>query len=116
MLTAVRARGERSACGSSRAPCPGSGNGTQLRRAVAVIARDECSTAGDTTPTGAARSQARLHSTAAISSTVLIDLVPGRHQYTLLAPSLPAGFFYQPEFVTPAEERLLIAEIERLEF
>jgi alkylated DNA repair dioxygenase AlkB len=38
------------------------------------------------------------------------------HQYSLLAPSVPAGFFYQPEFVTVVEERQLVAEIERLEF
>jgi len=34
----------------------------------------------------------------------------------LLAPTVPAGFFYQPEFVTAIEERQLLAEIERLEF
>ncbi len=38
------------------------------------------------------------------------------HQISLLAPSVLAGFFYQPEFVTFAEERQLVAEIERLEF
>ena len=38
------------------------------------------------------------------------------HQYSLLAPPVPTGFFYQPEFVTAAEERQLVAEIERLEF
>ena len=38
------------------------------------------------------------------------------HQYTLLAPSVPAGFFYQPEFITTVEERQLVADIERLEF
>jgi alkylated DNA repair dioxygenase AlkB len=42
--------------------------------------------------------------------------VTGAHQYTLLAPPAPAGFFYQPAFVTEAEERQLVAEIERLEF
>jgi alkylated DNA repair dioxygenase AlkB len=38
------------------------------------------------------------------------------HQYSLLAPPVPAGFFYRPAFVTAAEERQLVAEIERLEF
>jgi DNA oxidative demethylase len=38
------------------------------------------------------------------------------HQYSLLAPSVPAGFFYEPEFVTAAEEQQLVAEIDRLEF
>ena len=38
------------------------------------------------------------------------------HQYSLLAPPVPAGFFYHPDFVTAAEERQLVAEIERLEF
>ena len=38
------------------------------------------------------------------------------HQYTLLAPAVPDGFLYQPEFITTAEERHLVAEIERLEF
>jgi DNA oxidative demethylase len=42
--------------------------------------------------------------------------VAREHQYSLLAPPVPAGFFYQPEFVTAAEERQLVAEIERLEF
>ena len=42
-------------------------------------------------------------------------MAPG-HQYSLLAPPVPAGFFYQPDFVTAAEERQLVAEIERLEF
>lgn len=40
----------------------------------------------------------------------------GARQYTLLAPPVPAGFFYQPAFVTAAEERQLATEIERLEF
>jgi DNA oxidative demethylase len=42
--------------------------------------------------------------------------VAREHQYSLLAPPVPAGFFYQPEFVTAAEERQLVAEIQRLEF
>jgi alkylated DNA repair protein (DNA oxidative demethylase) len=45
-----------------------------------------------------------------------MDLVAQEHQYSLLAPAVPAGFFYQPEFVTIAEERQLVAEIEPLEF
>jgi len=42
--------------------------------------------------------------------------VAREHQISLLAPPVLAGFFYQPEFVTSAEERQLVAEIERLEF
>jgi alkylated DNA repair dioxygenase AlkB len=34
----------------------------------------------------------------------------------LLVPPVPAGFFYRPEFVTLAEERQLVTEIERLDF
>jgi alkylated DNA repair protein (DNA oxidative demethylase) len=37
-------------------------------------------------------------------------------QFSLLVPPVPAGFFYQPEFVTVAEERQLVTEIERLDF
>ena len=37
-------------------------------------------------------------------------------QSSLLVPPVPAGFFYQPEFVTVAEERQLVTEIERLDF
>jgi len=37
-------------------------------------------------------------------------------QSSLLIPPVPAGFFYQPEFVTVAEERQLVSEIERLDF
>jgi len=42
--------------------------------------------------------------------------VAQEHQYSLLAPAVPAGFFYQPEFVAAAEARHLVAEIERLAF
>jgi alkylated DNA repair protein (DNA oxidative demethylase) len=37
------------------------------------------------------------------------------HQYSLLAPSLPAGFLYRAEFITVEEERQLVADIERLD-
>ena len=37
-------------------------------------------------------------------------------QFSLLVPPVPAGFFYQPELVTLAEERQLVTEIERLDF
>jgi len=37
-------------------------------------------------------------------------------QSSLLVPPVPAGFFYEPDFVTPSEERQLVAEIERLDF
>ncbi|HEU5257403.1 MAG TPA: alpha-ketoglutarate-dependent dioxygenase AlkB [Vicinamibacterales bacterium] len=37
-------------------------------------------------------------------------------QFSLLVPPVPAGFFYQPEFVTAAEERQLVTELERLDF
>jgi len=37
-------------------------------------------------------------------------------QFSLLVPPVPAGFFYQPEFVTAAEERQFVTEIERLDF
>ena len=116
MLIGVRASGERSACRSSRAPCPGFADGTELRRAVIVVGGDPRSTAGDHASTRPARSQAQLHAAATISSTVLIDLVARGHQYSLLAPSVPTGFFYQPEFVSAAEERQLVVEIEGLEF
>jgi alkylated DNA repair dioxygenase AlkB len=42
--------------------------------------------------------------------------VAREHQHSLLAPPVPAGFLYQPDFITVAEERQLVAEIERLEF
>jgi alkylated DNA repair dioxygenase AlkB len=42
--------------------------------------------------------------------------VAREHQLSLLAPPVPAGFFYQPEFVTAADEQQLVAEIEELEF
>jgi DNA oxidative demethylase len=34
----------------------------------------------------------------------------------LFGPSVPAGFLYCPDFITPDEERELVAVIERLEF
>jgi len=34
----------------------------------------------------------------------------------LFGPSVPDGLLYRPDFVTPDEERDLVAEIERLEF
>jgi DNA oxidative demethylase len=34
----------------------------------------------------------------------------------LFGPSVPDGFLYRPDFVSPEEERDLVAEIERLEF
>jgi alkylated DNA repair dioxygenase AlkB len=42
--------------------------------------------------------------------------VARRHQDSLLAPPLPVGFLYRPEFVTRAEEQQLVADIARLEF
>ena len=36
------------------------------------------------------------------------------HQSDFFAPHLPPGLIYQPEFVSPAEERELLASIQRL--
>jgi len=38
------------------------------------------------------------------------------HQSSLLVAPVPAGFFYQRDFITVGEERQLLAEIERLDF
>ncbi len=34
----------------------------------------------------------------------------------LFGPAVPDGLLYQPDFVTPDEERELVEQIERLEF
>jgi alkylated DNA repair dioxygenase AlkB len=42
--------------------------------------------------------------------------VARERKYSLLAPVVPTGFVYQPEFITAIEEAKIVHEIERLDF
>src|SRR5215218_788636 len=97
----LRARSERSTRGASRAPRPRLADRARLRHPIPDAAVHRSASTCHETPPRTPRPKARLHHAApVITVAVLIDLVAREHQYSLLAPSVPAGFLYRAAFVT----------------